>query len=68
MIEIEKLQDLVIDENQRLEKLNLFLNQPNYLEILNGKRMPIKDGYLQIGKVRVCLNSLLLGKQSFESY
>ncbi len=34
MIEIEKLQDLVIDENQILEKLKLFLNQPNYLEIL----------------------------------
>ncbi|PKV51720.1 PD-(D/E)XK nuclease superfamily protein [Aquimarina sp. MAR_2010_214] len=34
MIEIEKLQNLVIDENQRLEKLKLFLSQPNYLEIL----------------------------------
>ncbi|RXQ92176.1 hypothetical protein EO244_11545 [Ancylomarina salipaludis] len=34
MIEIEKLQDLVINESQRLEKLKLFLSQPNYLEIL----------------------------------
>lgn len=31
---IEKLQDLVINESLKLEKLELFLSQPNYLEIL----------------------------------
>ncbi len=31
---IEKLKNIVIDESQNLEKLKLYLSQPNYMEIL----------------------------------
>lgn len=48
MIDIKKLEDLVINESQKLEKLKLFLSQPNYLEILGVSHRELQHSHFLV--------------------